>query len=105
MVHIMDKQVERINPLFQPFFQHLPVPVVDDSGNDVKGQDLFSALFAAVDGKGIPQLEQRGFSGPLFVQQVFFRQGLDFIDQQFRTGAGDIVLIEQFVIKSLGLVI
>ncbi len=71
MVHIMDKQVKRINPLFQPFFQNLPVCVVDDSGNDVKGQDLFSALFTAVDGKGVSQLKQCCLRGPLLVQQLF----------------------------------
>jgi hypothetical protein len=105
MVHIMDKQIESMNPLFQSPFYNLPILMVNDSGNNIKGQDLFGAFFAALDGKGVSQLKQRGLSGPLSVHQVLFRQGLYFVDQQFRAGPGSSAFIEKFVIKSLGLVV
>ena len=65
MINIVDKQIERVDPLLQTLFDPIPFSGFDNARYDIKGEYLFSGGAVAIDVKGDAVLQQQPFGGGL----------------------------------------
>ena len=104
VIHVVDEQVERADPLFQTAVQPLPFGRADDPRHQVEGKNLLRAFRRAVDVKGDSHPEQQPFGSLLPVQQIVAAKRTDFADQQLSARTRTPGRIDQFVVEACGIV-
>ena len=83
---------------------HAPLAGIDHAGHDVEGPDLLSPGLVSVHVEGDAHGEQRLVGGPLPLGEFAVGKASQPAHEQFGTGAGGELLIEQLVVKALGLI-
>ena len=73
----------------------------DDPRDDVEGKDLLDPLVVAVDGERDPHPEQGTLGGLLALEEFSVGEFFDPLQQDFGTGAGLALVIDQLVEEAL----
>jgi hypothetical protein len=76
-VDIVQKRVDRLDPLYETLRQACPFVMQEYARNDVERNDPLGSLVLAVHGKRDAQLSKRGFGGGLPATQLRVRRVLD----------------------------
>ena len=99
VIDVLEKFVEGKNSLFETVFDLLPIACRNDAGDDIKGEDFFGALVAAVNIKGDAHFEEQGLCRLLAHGEIPGRKRFDFVDQNLGAGSRGTVMIDQLVKK------
>ena len=105
VVHIVEKQVERLDALLEAAFDPFPLRRLHHARQHVKRPDFFGRSLIAIDIKGNAHMEQGAFGGLLAAVHLAVRQRADQLRQEGRFRPGDPVRQKHFIVKSTGVVI
>src|SRR5690606_1681996 len=91
----------RMDPLTQPAFDLLPLRLLDDSRDDVEGEDLLPPALIPIDVEGDTGLQQRALGGLLSPPQVLSIQRIDHPHERLRFRAHKAFEVKNLIEKAM----
>ena len=105
MIHIVEKQVERLDALLEAALDPFPLRRLHHARQHVKRPDFFRRGLIAIDVKGDAHMQQGAFSSLLAAVHLSVRQRTDQPRQECCFRPRTPVRQKHFIVKSIGIVI
>ena len=99
VIHIVDEQIQRPDPLLQPALNPRPLRGRYDSRHQIEWENPFRTLFVPIDIEGDPQLQKRAFRRVLALRQFTFGQTFDVPDQGPHRFPRSTVFLEELIVE------
>ena len=104
VVDVVDEVVERVDALFEPALDPLPLLGAHDAGDQVERKNALRAGGVAVDVEGDAHLQQQTLGGTLAAQQLPVFERLNGLEQQAGFRPDLAAGVEHLVMKTISLI-